>query len=140
LPGWSSVSVDIPSINYLGSGNGGFLVAANGGKLVYSIDGGTTWQTDTFTSPFNYNGMIYASNHFNLVGDNFSKMQAALSSPPTATTDVASSVATTGAILNGTVNANDNSTEVTFEYGLDTNYGTSVTADQSPSGTTNGLD
>ncbi|MCP4215881.1 MAG: hypothetical protein GY765_14605 [bacterium] len=51
---------------------------------------------------------------------------------PTAVTDAASSVANDGAILNGTVNANNESTTVTFEYGTTIAYGTSVTADQSP--------
>ncbi len=52
--------------------------------------------------------------------------------PPTAVTNAASSIGTTGATLNGTVNANDGSTIVTFQYGLDTSYGSTVTADQSP--------
>ncbi|NIM12420.1 MAG: hypothetical protein GTO45_09925 [Candidatus Aminicenantes bacterium] len=52
--------------------------------------------------------------------------------PPTAVTNAASSIGTTGATLNGTVNANDGSTTVTFQYGVDTSYGTMVTADQSP--------
>ena len=51
---------------------------------------------------------------------------------PTATTGTASAVTTTGATLNGAVNAHDATTTVTFEYGLDTSYGTTVTADQSP--------
>ena len=51
---------------------------------------------------------------------------------PTATTNAASSVTSTGATLNGTVNANNDSSIVTFEYGLDTSYGTAVTAVQSP--------
>jgi phosphodiesterase/alkaline phosphatase D-like protein len=51
---------------------------------------------------------------------------------PTATTDAASAVSTTGATLNGTVNANSASTVVTFEYGLTTGYGTTVTAVESP--------
>jgi phosphodiesterase/alkaline phosphatase D-like protein len=51
---------------------------------------------------------------------------------PTAVTGAASAVASTSATLNGTVNANGDSTAVTFEYGTDTNYGTTVTADQSP--------
>jgi phosphodiesterase/alkaline phosphatase D-like protein len=56
---------------------------------------------------------------------------------PAATTAAASSITTTGATLNGTVNANNASTAVTFEYGLTTSYGTTVTAIQSPvTGTT----
>ena len=52
--------------------------------------------------------------------------------PPTASTDAASAVSGTGATLNGTVRANNDSTTVTFEYGPDTGYGATVTADQSP--------
>ncbi|MEA3349154.1 MAG: choice-of-anchor D domain-containing protein, partial [Chloroflexota bacterium] len=51
---------------------------------------------------------------------------------PTATTDAAAGISTNGATLNGTVNAQNASTTVTFEYGLDTSYGATVTADQSP--------
>jgi len=47
---------------------------------------------------------------------------------PTATTDAATGVSTTGATLNGTINANNQSTTVTFEYGLTTSYGSTVTA------------
>jgi uncharacterized protein (TIGR02145 family) len=58
--------------------------------------------------------------------------------PPTATTESATEVKSTSATLNGTVNANNSSTTVTFEYGETTSYGTEVTADQSPvSGNTN---
>jgi phosphodiesterase/alkaline phosphatase D-like protein len=57
--------------------------------------------------------------------------------PSTVTTGIASPVTTTTATLNGTVNANGNSTTVTFEYGTTDSYGTTVTADQSPvTGTT----
>lgn len=52
--------------------------------------------------------------------------------PPTVTTANASAVSTSGATLNGAVNGHDNTTSVTFEYGTDTSYGTTVTADQSP--------
>jgi hypothetical protein len=57
---------------------------------------------------------------------------------PTATTNAATVITTGGATLNGTVNANDGSTTVTFQYGLTTSYGSSVTATQNPvSGSTN---
>lgn len=51
---------------------------------------------------------------------------------PTATTNAATSVTSSGATLNGSINANNASTAVTFEYGLTTSYGTTVTAVQSP--------
>jgi hypothetical protein len=54
------------------------------------------------------------------------------STPPTVTTTAATSITTTGATLNGTVNANGSSTTVTFQYGLTTSYGSTVTAAQSP--------
>lgn len=57
---------------------------------------------------------------------------------PTVVTDPATAVSATGAVLNGTANANGSSSTITFEYGLTTAYGSAVTADQSPvTGTTN---
>jgi uncharacterized protein (TIGR02145 family) len=47
---------------------------------------------------------------------------------PSATTGSASNVANTSATLNGTVNANESSTTVSFEYGPTTSYGTTVNA------------
>ena len=50
----------------------------------------------------------------------------------------ATNITNSGATLNGTVNPNSSSTVVTFEYGLTTEYGSAVTALQSPlSGHTN---
>ncbi|NSW54032.1 MAG: VCBS repeat-containing protein [Anaerolineae bacterium] len=51
---------------------------------------------------------------------------------PTAVTTAASGVGVTRATLNGTVNANNDSTTVTFEYGLTIAYGSTATAVQSP--------
>jgi len=51
------------------------------------------------------------------------------------TSSAAYNITSTGATLNGTVNPGDANTTVTFEYGHDTNYGTTgtmVTANQSP--------
>jgi hypothetical protein len=45
-----------------------------------------------------------------------------------ATTNAASSISTTGATLNGTINANSASTTVTFQYGTTTSYGNTATA------------
>ena len=52
--------------------------------------------------------------------------------PPSATTNAATSIAATGATLNGSINANSASTDVTFEYGTTASYGSSVTAIPSP--------
>jgi len=52
--------------------------------------------------------------------------------PPAATTGAATTISNSGATLNGTVNANNDTTTVTFEYGLDTTYGSSTAAVQSP--------
>jgi hypothetical protein len=51
---------------------------------------------------------------------------------PNATTNPAIGITNSGATLNGTVNPNNGSTTVTFQYGLTTAYGSTVTADQSP--------
>jgi uncharacterized protein (TIGR02145 family) len=51
---------------------------------------------------------------------------------PLAFVGEATSVSTTFALLNGTVNANNSSTTVIFEYGTSTSYGQTATAAQSP--------
>src|SRR5450759_1245886 len=53
-------------------------------------------------------------------------------SAPTVTIKNATSIQTSSAQLNGTVNANYYSTVVTFEYGTTTTYGSTATATQSP--------
>jgi len=53
-------------------------------------------------------------------------------SAPTVTIQYATSIQTSSAQLNGTINANYYSTIVTFEYGTTINYGTEITASQSP--------
>lgn len=51
---------------------------------------------------------------------------------PTATTLAATNINSTGATMNGTVNANYLSTIVSFEYGTSTSYGSTAMATQSP--------
>ena len=53
-------------------------------------------------------------------------------SAPTAATGAAGGVFTTTATLAGSINANGADTTVTFQYGLTTSYGSTVTAAQSP--------
>ena len=52
--------------------------------------------------------------------------------PPTVTSLAAASVSSTGATLNGTVNANGFSTAVSFDYGLTTAYGTNIAGTPTP--------
>jgi phosphodiesterase/alkaline phosphatase D-like protein len=80
-----------------------------------------------------------ATYHYRVVASNTNGTTTGLdqtfttsAAPPTATTGSASAVSSSGATLNGTVNASGSSTAVTFEYGLTTGYGSSVTATQSP--------
>jgi YHYH protein len=51
---------------------------------------------------------------------------------PSVTTSAAFGIGSTSATLSGSVTANSVSTTVTFEYGTDTSYGSTVTAAQSP--------
>ncbi len=60
------------------------------------------------------------------------RLDYAVPVPPTATTGGAGGETATGATLNGTVNGGNDSTTVTFEYGLTDAYGSVATATQSP--------
>ncbi len=76
--------------------------------------------------------------HYRVVGENAAgttygvDMSFITGNGPLVTTGTASAIGQTAAILNGLVNANNETTTVTFEYGLTSEYGTTVTADQSP--------
>ena len=52
--------------------------------------------------------------------------------PPGTTTLAATGISATGATLNGSIIANDNSADVSFEYGTNTAYGTAVAASPTP--------
>jgi len=97
--------------------------------------------TGTSNTPVTLNPTTLLPNttyHYRVVGQNAggivygADMSFTTNSVPTVTTNAATSVTATGAVLNGTVNANNQSSTVTFEYGTTTAYGTTVTADQSP--------
>ncbi|MFZ2630942.1 MAG: IPTL-CTERM sorting domain-containing protein, partial [Desulfosalsimonadaceae bacterium] len=83
--------------------------------------GGTFW--------IRWNDFNILSNDDGLAIDDFSLVVVAA---PTATTQAATGMDTVSATLNGLVNANGSDTAVAFEYGLDTSYGNTATADQSP--------
>ena len=73
-------------------------------------------------------GSYYVSNTLSSVNLGVVTALPTFFPPPTATTNAATSIALTEAMLNGSVNANGASTTVTFEYGTTTSYGTTVTA------------
>jgi len=112
----------------------------------YNIDQNETWApsgnfSDTKTATISgVHGTWYIHVQAKDLAGNESSVttvSAAFINPPIATTGSAAPVGATSATLNGMVNANGESTMVTFEYGIDTNYGNSVSAAQgSVTGTT----
>jgi YVTN family beta-propeller protein len=81
--------------------------------------------------------------HFRIVatnagGTNFGSDQTFTTGidPPTVTTGSATSVTSSSATLNGSVNPNGYSTNYYFEYGLTTSYGSNTTSTSAGSGTT----
>ncbi len=102
---------------------------ASGFSSCYTSMSGNRRNWSTGGCPFSYGGQNTAIYHIGLT--------LSTASAPTVVTTAATSITSTGATLNGTVNANDASTTVTFEYGLTTGYGSMITAAQSPvTGTT----
>ena len=119
-------------------------------KIEVSYNGGTSYtQTVTSTTP---SSSTYISYSFNLsqvssaVKLRFSangtsgrgvrmqdiNLKATAPAGPTVTTGAATNVASTSVTFNGTINANGTSTAASFQYGLTTSYGTTVTASPSP--------
>jgi len=105
----------------------------------YSIDQNQTWApsgnfSDTKTATMSgVHGTWYIHVQAKDLAGNESSVttvSAALINQPIATTESAGPVSATSATLNGMVNANGESTMVTFEYGTDTNYGNTVSATQ----------
>ena len=79
----------------------------------------------TINTPYHYRvkavncgGTIYGSD----------QMFTTTCTASTATTNTATSIGTTSATIDGTVNGNGSSTTVTFEYGLTTGYGSTISA------------
>ena len=129
---------------------------ANVYNITYNLDGGTNDPANTATYTYatgltlqnptktgytfggwydnaSFTGSAITSISTTDIGDKtlYAKW-AIITSAPTATTNAATSISISSATLNGTVNANNANTTVTFEYGITLAYGTTVTADQSP--------
>ncbi len=75
-------------------------------------------------------GTVYTADNANTVVQRFTTFTG-----PTVTTTAASSVDTTSATLNGTIDPGGVSSSYHFEYGPDTNYGTQTTESAPSSGT-----
>lgn len=122
----------------------GFL--AGGGTITYSSV--NIVSPSPFPIPVSSNSVAFANNNItgfqisynttngSPIGDlslsNFSIADA--QAAPSAATNAATGVSITDATLNGTVNANNSTTAVTFEYGTTASYGSTATA--SPSSVT----
>lgn len=93
------------------------------GQFVSTLDGLTAGTT--------YHVRAYATN---TVGTAYGAdlLFVTLGQVPECITQPATNTTSSGATLNGTVNANDLSTTVTFEYGTTTSYSSNITASQSP--------
>jgi uncharacterized protein (TIGR02145 family) len=109
---WSSVANPTTSDSKTSDGEGIGQYESN----IIDLSPGTT-----------YHVRAYATNS---VGTAFGEdlTFATLGQAPAATTTAATNITSTGATLNGTVNSNEISTTVTFEYGTSTSYGQSTTA------------
>ncbi len=99
----------------------------------YNFNGqlGSNSTTDSSVPVAVNTSTLAAGEHFLLAtcGANADHCLALVATPsPAVTTLAATSVDSNSAILNGTVNANGNTGTVSFDYGLDANYGTNVTA------------
>jgi hypothetical protein len=128
--GWGAITLDTPfpydPTQSLIVDIGQCSASAGGGILYYTTQtnnlrvwsvGGCPFVCYASVSVYNYDMGITIS---------------AAPSGPTVVTTAATAVASTTATLNGTVNANGNSTAVTFDYGLTTAYGTTVPGVPSP--------
>jgi uncharacterized protein (TIGR02145 family) len=116
------------------------------GQTINAIPGSVTGTTTTnvtailsgltANTPYHFRVKVTGSGS-PVYGNDMTFTTSQSGTPPAASTSAATSVTQTGATINGTVNANNLSTTVTFDYGTTTSYGNSITATQSPvTGTT----
>lgn len=155
----TSVAVDVPTISTSAvtsiaqtSASGGGNITSEGGASVSAK--GVCWSTSpdptiadnktsdgtgsgAFSSNLTglaegtlYHVRAYATNSF---GTSYGEDRTFTTlKQPEASTTAATNIGSVSVTLNGTVNANNSSTTVTFEYGLTASYGITVNASQSP--------
>jgi uncharacterized protein (TIGR02145 family) len=124
------------------TGNGGATVTVSGVCWSTSVNPVATGShttdgtaTGTFTSSIT--GLIENTTYYvkayatNSAGTSYGNELSFTTNAVTSTT-AATSVTSTTATLNGSINANNSTTNVTFEYGTSTGYGQTATAIQSP--------
>ena len=126
LAGKTVVAIFAGSMHSLARCSDGTLGAwgYNSGRL-----GNGSW-TDSLAPVVVDTSALRSGESIMTAGANFAHSLAVVASPPppVATTLAATALKDTGATLNGNVNANGFSTAVSFEFGLTTEYGTSVAA------------
>lgn len=102
----------------------------------WSIIGSEGFSTGAVQSPcigIDNNGKMYVEYSNDRTPSNMSVMTyEETSAPPTVTVNSVSNISSTGATLNGAVNANNENAIVKFEYGTTTAYGNEVAVSQSP--------
>ena len=110
------------------------VTTLNGSIIVSPAYYGAALQPGTYTV-LTYKGGLIGTNSFiwldptgqslaTSIFTNGNKIQVAIATKPTVTTQIASGVGATNATINGTVNPNGLSATSYFEYGLDATYGT----------------
>ena len=114
--------------------------ASTGTKTVnssgdYTSDAAAPSAAGTYRWTAAYSGD--ANNHPAVTACNDSDGSVVVTGSPTATTNAASSVTTTGASLDGSVNPHDSQTSYHFEYGLSTSYGSQTPASDANIGSDN---
>ena len=138
----SSPAIGSDGIIYVKSGlSYDYLYAINpNGTLKWECKTGTSW-VDHSSPAIGSDSIIYVGSWYSIYAINGSSGGLASSPwpmfrhnlrhtgnvlipiPPTVTTDSATSVTSTSATLNGTINPNGSNTTYYFEYGADTSYG-----------------
>jgi len=122
---WSTGTTPSISDNITTDGAG----AGNYASMISNLFGGTTYFVRAYATNGSGTGYGMAMSF---------KTSGQPPNPPSATIQNATNIQTTSATLNATINANYYSTDVIFEYGTTTSYGSLISATQSPvSGGTN---
>ncbi|MBI4595455.1 MAG: carboxypeptidase regulatory-like domain-containing protein [Candidatus Tectomicrobia bacterium] len=120
--GTSGTSSWLTGIAY---GNNAF-VAVGGGEILTSPEG-ISWTARTSGTSNWLNGVVYGNNSFVAVGTYGTILQSesmgSQAQPPTVYSFLATSITSTGAILNGKLNPEGLSTTYYFDYGLTIDYG-----------------